>query len=212
MFKKIKKRISIKREKGFLVLIAVMVSMILLSIGMFIAMIAVREIKLSSSVKASQTAFFAADSVMECALFKEFKQGGFLNGKYTALDDNSALFCAGRKFAPEFDSAYHGEENICVNSKGKEISCSNPPDYVKHIYYVSLAPMTVGIDRTGNGNTGYITRDEIKQAINAAKYPYVKLIVKKPTSDLSKPVYIQTFGHNIAFGKGVIERAIEVTY
>jgi hypothetical protein len=58
----------IKKEKGFVILIAIVISSLLVSLGMFIANIAYKELILSTSAKDSQKAFFVADSVMECAL------------------------------------------------------------------------------------------------------------------------------------------------
>jgi len=99
IFEKIKKKILNKDEKGFVILIAIMVSLILLSIGVFIASVAVRELMLSSSAKQSQAAFFAADSVLECALFKEFKQGGFKRGtNYASHNMDNSLSCNGKNF------------------------------------------------------------------------------------------------------------------
>jgi Tfp pilus assembly protein PilE len=87
-----------KKEKGFVILISIMVSLILLSVGAFIASVAVREIMLSSSAKQSQAAFFAADAVLECALFKEFKEGGFDTTNYATHNQINSLSCNGKNF------------------------------------------------------------------------------------------------------------------
>ncbi len=60
-------------EKGFVVLIAVLVSGLLITIGIFIANIAIKEIALSNSSKNSQKAFYAADSAAECVLYQDIK-------------------------------------------------------------------------------------------------------------------------------------------
>jgi len=62
-------------KKGFVILIAVVVSSLLLSLGAFIANIAVKEIQLSSSGRESQAAFYAADAALECALYQDLRAG-----------------------------------------------------------------------------------------------------------------------------------------
>lgn len=57
------------RERGFTLLYAVLISSILLAIGIAIFEITVRELRLSSVVRESQYAFYAADSGIECALY-----------------------------------------------------------------------------------------------------------------------------------------------
>lgn len=66
-----------KREKGFILLLSVIIAGILLSVGLAIFNITVKEILLSSSGRDSQFAFYAADSGVECALYWEQKGGGF---------------------------------------------------------------------------------------------------------------------------------------
>ena len=56
-------------SRGFTLLYAVLISSILLAIGIAIFEITVRELRLSSVVRESQYAFYAADSGIECALY-----------------------------------------------------------------------------------------------------------------------------------------------
>lgn len=70
--KKINKK-KIRNEDGFVVLIAVLVSGLLITVGIFIANIAIKEIALSNSSKDSQKAFYAADAAAECVLFQDIK-------------------------------------------------------------------------------------------------------------------------------------------
>ena len=206
MFRKIKKRIKKiqKKEKGFLVLIAVLVSMILLSIGTFIASVAVREIRLSSSVKDSQKAFFAADAVLECALFKEFKAGGFASaGPYTTHNTQSALKCNGFKY----DWAKSINTYIDRNTGNEDITGGgNAYEVTKTVYYISLKSSLVD-----NDSNGLIDLNEIKNTPGTVDAPYVKLIVYK-AHDINDNSRIRVFGHNVRVGKGVTERAIETVY
>ena len=58
-----------RSSRGFTLLYAVLVSSILLAIGIAIFEITVRELRLSSIVRESEYAFYAADSGVECALY-----------------------------------------------------------------------------------------------------------------------------------------------
>ena len=59
--------------KGFALLFAVLVASVLLSIGMSIFNLTVKELLLSSSGRESQFSFYAADTGAECALYWDFK-------------------------------------------------------------------------------------------------------------------------------------------
>lgn len=58
-----------RTQRGFTLLYAVLISSILLAIGIAIFEITVRELRLSSVVRESQYAFYAADSGIECVLY-----------------------------------------------------------------------------------------------------------------------------------------------
>lgn len=61
------------REAGFAMLFAVLTSSVLLSIGLSIFNLTLKELALSSSGRESQAAFYAADSGVECALYWDVK-------------------------------------------------------------------------------------------------------------------------------------------
>jgi hypothetical protein len=61
------------KEKGFAMLFAVLVSSVLLSVGISIFNLTLKELILSSSGRESQFAFYAADTGAECALYWDFK-------------------------------------------------------------------------------------------------------------------------------------------
>lgn len=65
------------KKDGFVILIAVLVSTLVISIGAFIATIALKELALSSSGRESQVAFYAADSALECALYQDLREQPF---------------------------------------------------------------------------------------------------------------------------------------
>ncbi|MBI5134273.1 MAG: hypothetical protein HZA81_02725 [Candidatus Taylorbacteria bacterium] len=67
---------GIREEKGFALLFAVLTGSVLLSIGLSIFNLTVKELLLSSSGRESQFAFYAADTGAECALYWDFKGTG----------------------------------------------------------------------------------------------------------------------------------------
>ncbi|MBU4480157.1 pilus assembly PilX N-terminal domain-containing protein [Patescibacteria group bacterium] len=64
---------KIKKNKGFVILIATLLGSLFLIIGAFIFNISLKEIKLSSGGRESQYAFYAADSGIECAMYWDSK-------------------------------------------------------------------------------------------------------------------------------------------
>lgn len=72
---------------------AVLIGSLLFSVGMAIAHLAVREVMLSAAGKESETAFFAADTGAECALYWDIREEIF--------DGTPVPFsCAGRNITP----------------------------------------------------------------------------------------------------------------
>ena len=66
-----------KHKRGFVLLLAVLVSGILLALGLALYNIASKELLLSSAGRDSQFAFYAADSGIECALYWDAKEQAF---------------------------------------------------------------------------------------------------------------------------------------
>lgn len=64
-----KKKFKIQKEKGFTLLFAVLVSSLVISIGATIMSIALRQTILSSTSRESQYAFYAANTILECATY-----------------------------------------------------------------------------------------------------------------------------------------------
>lgn len=64
-------------KEGFVILIAVLVASLMISLGAFIASIAVKELALSVSGRDSQLAFYAADAAAECALYQDLHVQSF---------------------------------------------------------------------------------------------------------------------------------------
>ncbi|MCX6717429.1 MAG: hypothetical protein NTU76_02010 [Candidatus Taylorbacteria bacterium] len=65
-----------KSTTGFAMLFAVLISSFLIMIGISIFSISLKEVMISTSIRDSQTAFYAADSAGECALYWDIKGVG----------------------------------------------------------------------------------------------------------------------------------------
>lgn len=64
-------------SRGFTLLIAVILTSVLLSVGLALLDISYKQIVLSSTARQSQYAFYAADSAIECALYWDQKENAF---------------------------------------------------------------------------------------------------------------------------------------
>ena len=120
-------------EKGFVVLIAVLVSGLLITVGVFIANIAIKEITLSNSSQNSQRAFYAADSAAECVLYQDIKL---------------------RQFATStFDTA-HPTEIICNNTifPIEDVAASTNGTQALSIVRISFTPQTDGATTIAEDN------------------------------------------------------------
>jgi len=86
-----------KYKQGFVILIAVLISSLVVSLGAFIASIALKELALSSSGRQSQTAFYAADAALECALHQDLRVQPFAPNN--SIPGPTFIRCDGRDFA-----------------------------------------------------------------------------------------------------------------
>lgn len=63
--------------RGFTLLIAVILTSVLLSVGLSLIDTAYKQLLLSSTAKQSEMAFYIADSALECALYHDQRLGSF---------------------------------------------------------------------------------------------------------------------------------------
>jgi Tfp pilus assembly protein PilE len=83
-------------QRGFTLLIAIILSTVVLTVGLALLDVAYKQVILSSTAKQSQAAFYNADSALECALFYDQKKDSFdfstttdftvTNGTYNGSD------------------------------------------------------------------------------------------------------------------------------
>ncbi|MBT3282827.1 hypothetical protein HON59_02370 [bacterium] len=86
---KLKNNKSLKSKAGFAILYSVLIASILLSIGLAIFNLTIKELLLSSLGRDSQFAFYAADTGAECAFYWDFHADAF------ATSSLSSIECAG---------------------------------------------------------------------------------------------------------------------
>ena len=85
MFKKTvqnkKIRISLKDPKGFTLLFAILVSILVLAVGSSMITIALKQVILSGTGRESQYAFYAANTGAECAIYWDLNGPELVNGQ-----------------------------------------------------------------------------------------------------------------------------------
>jgi hypothetical protein len=103
MIKNIKKQFMSKEKSkaGFAILFAVLLASFLITLGISIFSISLKEIMITTSVRDSQIAYYIADSARECALYWDIKQGAFpacLNSDCTSVSTTTApkITCNGK--------------------------------------------------------------------------------------------------------------------
>ena len=101
--------------RGFTLLIAVILTSVLLSVGLALLDISYKQVVLSSTARQSQYAFYAADSAIECALYWDQKVNTFAYGIGTA-----PIECGGQSI-PVVSSTANGVrtstfDTPCVNN------------------------------------------------------------------------------------------------
>jgi hypothetical protein len=85
-------------------LFAVLTSSVLLSIGLSIFSLTIKELALSSSGRESQAAFYAADSGIECGLYWDIVGQVFATSSDSGSFPSSGVSCAGQNLATGVDA------------------------------------------------------------------------------------------------------------
>ena len=170
-------------QKGFALLFAVLMSSLLLTVGLSIFSIALKELSISTSGRQSQYAFYAADSGRECALYWDKKAGGV-----PTLDGGegvSGMLCNGQVFiAPENRETYIDFGSISNESGKISLSDNSVADFTSPWFNVAITKCWK--------NVGSVSCDTT-QATN-------RILTT-----------IQSFGHDLD-NDNKLERAIKQTY
>ncbi len=97
-FRKMIQQKKLKTCNGFVLVFAVLVSGILLSVGVAIFSLTLKELIISSSGRESQFAFYASDTAGECALYWDIRHQGFSSSVF-ATSSSSVLLGNGSNVA-----------------------------------------------------------------------------------------------------------------
>ena len=145
-------RFALHDTRGFTLLYAVLMSSLLLTIGLGIFNITIKELLLSSAGRESQFAFYAADTGAECALYWDFKFDSF------ATSTDSEIKCGGVTMGGIVEGTpYH---DTCCGGAGPNVRSEFTLDFAPEPYCVTVyVTKFEGPDRTTIESRGYNTCD-----------------------------------------------------
>jgi hypothetical protein len=113
------KKSSVKKNEGFVILYAVMISSIILAITLGVVNISLKEIKFSTSARNTDNAFYAADTGIECALLNDRST---INS-FVQTGGSGIVNCLGRTIA--LNGAYPVWSFIASGLGSGGLSCAN---------------------------------------------------------------------------------------
>lgn len=108
-FKKINYTKNRNKKLGFALLFSVITASILLSIGLSVFNISLKELLLSTASRDSQIAFYSADSARECAIYWDLKHAAFR----TCLTNS----CTGEEISNGLGEIYCASQGIALFPK-----------------------------------------------------------------------------------------------
>ena len=175
-----------KEVKGFAILFAVLTASLLMSIGISIFGISIKELTISTAARDSQVAFYAADSARECALYWDEKVGAFAT--YVSLSGSISTTTS---------------ESITCN--GNIVTLPDPGSVCNS--------GSCTYDYTSTPFFNYFTSSPSSIPTNTLSYPQADLTIIKTFYDNGVNAYIDTlitaYGHNVGIGGGKrVERGI----
>ncbi|MEK7607726.1 MAG: hypothetical protein AAB484_02285 [Patescibacteria group bacterium] len=137
-------------QNGFAMLFAVLVSSVLLSVGLSIFNLTVKELILSSSGRESQFSFYAADTGAECALYWDFKGTYiFATSSDSRISVPSNPDCIGQ----QINITYSGLDSTSATNR----FTLNIPSYCSIVTVTKSSPVAGGIITTVIDSRGYNT-------------------------------------------------------
>lgn len=101
----------VKNNKGFALLFSVLLSSLLLTIGLSIFSISLKELAISTATRQSIHAFFAADSGREQALYEDIKSGSM---NFDPAQNEAQTFLIGSETGPVSVDANSDQANFYV--------------------------------------------------------------------------------------------------
>jgi len=102
-----------KKDKGYALLFAVLVSAVVLGVGVSILNISRKELLLTTGAEQSQYAFYAADTGYECALYQDLQ-----NASFTSTTTGSNLFTVNCGVTGSSPAIYPSEVTVSAGPAG----------------------------------------------------------------------------------------------
>ena len=103
----------INNQRGFTLLIAILLATIAVTLGLSLLDIAYKQVILASTAKQSQFGFYSADSAMECALYYDQQLNSF---RFLSPPPGSTITCEGRTVTNYSTSQTGGNPRITTFS------------------------------------------------------------------------------------------------
>ncbi len=122
---------NLQNNKGYTLLFAVLVSSLVLAIGISILNVSKKEFLLASSARESVTAFYAADTGIECAAFHDDSA----RDRFSSSNYSSGVDCVGNHFNISLDSSILGTDVYTFDINLDNGSCAIV-EVIKVIYPV----------------------------------------------------------------------------
>lgn len=145
-----------RKDGGFAMLFAVLTSSVLLSIGLSIFNLTIKELALSSSGRESQAAFFAADSGVECALYWDVVGTAFATSSESGAVP--AFSCAGQNISISESRSASAATTTFSFSPTNSTTGALPCVYVSVGKYISSGQDLTTIVSRGY-NVGYVASE-----------------------------------------------------
>lgn len=167
------RKIFKKKNKGFTLLFAVLVSTLVLSVGASIISIALKQIILSGSARDSQFAFYAANTGIECGLYWDLigidgvSEPVFATSSESAIPSSASIACgASRNITIDGDTYDESDENDVWDLQADIDSATTTfrvlIENVEYCADISVSKYQDSSDRTRTiiNSRGYNTCDE----------------------------------------------------
>jgi len=168
-------------EKGFAVLFSVMLASFLITLGISIFSISLKEIMITTSTRDSQVAYYAADSARECAIYWDIKQGAFP----PCFDSNGNFIDCTETSNPST------KPTITCNGVDMDINFSHP-QYVSTVYWTGANAII----------------DFFKYSVDNINSPRADVKIFKDYSTGNIRTTIEAYGHNTGIMGRRVERGI----
>jgi Tfp pilus assembly protein PilX len=146
------------QQRGFTLFIAALVSSVLLSLAIYMAGIAQKELLLTNLARESQYAFYAADAGAECSLYLDFQ------GRYEPGTGQTAIQCGGVLLTNLADSTSTGTYSTALTTSASTPSVRLQYQQagrciIMHVYKLDVSPTDGILDANGTiiDSRGYNT-------------------------------------------------------